>query len=260
MDRRSMAWRSGEMVSGEDAMAPRFREVLSGAHGIAWRFGGALVGAMAASACVAVPPPPIIPMHSGTEAAPRDRTVAMLVVGVVHAGNSIFGGAEGIGVALRVEHQTYDDTALGVQLGGGHGSHGDTSHTLLAAEGYGRTSLADWTAVTYGAGLSWFSTGLWTLSAHGGAAASVPNDYAVPVVQVALAGVVPVVPGAAFGTRRTGEREPSVPTSELFATADASLVVPLASTGNRISVDVGVAAALTNDHSVLALSVADAQR
>lgn len=222
--------------------------------------GAWLAGACALGACAAVPPPPIIPMHAGTEAEPRDRTTAMLVLGVVHAGKSILSGGDGVGFALRVEHQTYDDTALGVQLGGGHSGYDGRSLTLIGLEGYGRTSLADWTAVTYGAGLSWFSTGLWTLSAHAGAAASVPNDYAVPVLQLGFAGVVPVVAGAAFGTTSaSGAHSPSVPTSELFGTIDASLVVPVASTGNRVSLDVGLAAALTNEQSILALSIADAQ-
>lgn len=216
------------------------------------------VVAVLAGGCAAVPPPPIMPMHQGTEAEPRDQTSAMLVIGVVTAGKSILSGASGVGLAVRVEHQAYDDTALGVQLGGGRGWHGDYGYTLIALEGYGRTSLTDWSAATYGAGLSWFSTGLWTLSAHAGGAVSAPNDYVVPALQLGLAGVVPVVHGAAFGNRGdTSVRHPEVPTSELFVTADASAIVPIER--NRASLDVGLAWALTNEQTILQLSAADAQ-
>lgn len=225
-------------------------------------------------ACHAVPPPPIIPMHAGTEAEPRGSTSVMVIVGAVTAGDFLFGHAGGFGTAVRVEHQAYAHTALGAQIGGGYGDEGHAvHHGLIAVEGYGRRDVADWAAATYGAGVSWFSTGLWTLSGNAGFAVSMPNDIAVPVARLGLAGTVPIVAGEPFGYRDNGSGicfacehggassagtvVDQAPTSALFVLVNLGVVVPVVG-GNRISLDVGYAQ--TKGQGIGEISLADAQR
>ncbi len=240
----------------------------------------AVLVAVTMAACRPVPPPPLVPLLAGTEPERRDAVAAMLILGVVHAGDSLFSGAGGLGLAVRVEHQRTDHTAIGLQLGGGRGEEGGSGEhppprrTLIAFEAFGRSNLADWTAVTYGAGLSWFSTGLVSLGAHAGLAVSLPNDIAVPYAQLGVAGVVPIVPGDPFGRvdnpgggpclgcMHRGNAAPLTttgprPAAELFGLASIGVVVGVTDRNAR-SLDLGLAHA--PGQTIGALSIAGARR
>ena len=222
----------------------------------------------AAGGCRAMAPPPLLPAHTGTAAAPVGATTAMIVVGVYS--QFLFGG-DGVGLALRVEHQHTERTAAGVELGGGRGkedlglglgkaalegrrAEGERRHWLIAARGYARFSARDWLAATYGAGLSVMDTGALTLSAHGGSSLSYTNDYFVPVLSLGAAAAWPVLRGAPYGDT------PARPRFDVFPYATAGFVVPIGSTGNRLSAELGVAVPLRTEGSVLSLSVADAHQ
>jgi hypothetical protein len=49
------------------------------------------------------------------------------------------------------------------------------------------------------------------------------------------------------------------PSWEIFIAADLGLIVPIGDTGNRISVDVGMAKALRANQGLVSFSAADAQ-
>jgi hypothetical protein len=237
------------------------------------------------AACKALPPPPALPPHAGTQADREGTTTAMLVVGF--AGELLGGG--GLGVAVRVEHQETERTTWGLELTGGRGDQGvyeDGSafrHWLLAARAYGRFMPArdHDVSVSYGLGLSAMATGLITGTVHGGAAVSYTNDSAIPVGALGLALAVPLRTGRAFGDPpfvfAFGPPEPRplefnglfapekrsnvrFPKTELFLAFDLGLVVPLGDTGNRLSADLGFAYATRGSAVVMSASVAEAQR
>lgn len=200
----------------------------------------------------------------------------LLVVGFV---SQVLGGG-GFGVAVRVEHQATDRTALGVELTGGRGDADSTKLTMLAVRGYGRGTpqAHDWIAITYGAGVSWLSTGMWTLTAHGGVAASYPNRYFEPYLATGLALAVPVTQGESFGdmdrevpmlgaglgetptTHAMGASEAPGVRPNLYLTFDPGFVVPLGDTGHALSLDLGIATGLARRGGFVSLSVADQRR
>ncbi len=224
--------------------------------------------------CMPIPPPPMIPSHVSTAPETRGATTVMLVFGV--AGQALGGG---FGLAVRAEHQETDHTTLGVELGGGRGDEakrddGSTfRHGLLAIRGYGRFSPGDhdWTALTYGAGLSIMRSGMVTGTLHGGASVAYVNGYAVPTLNAGLALAVPLIGGDAFGDTWTGpnfgevEPEPPkralvVPHTRLSVYLDAGLVVPIERAS--LSLDVGAISPLndSNGAGLLELSVASGAR
>ena len=191
-----------------------------------------------------------------------------------------------MGVALRVEHQTTARTALGIELTGGRGDEGEYEdrrpfrHWLAGVRGYGRfTPAGDHSvALTYGAGVSLMATGLVTGTLHAGTEASDGNARAVPLAALGLALAVPLREGHAFYETplpeiNFGEAEPTLakarvplerkrlrPRTELFVAFDFGLAVPLGDTGNRLSLDLGVAYPLRADDAIFEASFADAQR
>jgi hypothetical protein len=221
--------------------------------------------------CKTMPPPPLVPMHADTTAAPRGSTTAMVVFGLYA---QVFGG-EGMGMAIRVEHQETDRTALGLELGAGTGrptglpaDEEPVRHWLLAVRGYGKLTPRehDFVAVTYGGGLSVMDTGLLALTLHGGGAISFPNDYLVPVAAAGLAASIPIlrgrhlgdqeVPGSSYPT----EHRDASPESDLIPYVGAGIVVPLGDTGHRFSADLSLGYAIRSDIPLFNLSAADAQR
>lgn len=241
----------------------------------------------ALAGCKALPPPPILTPHAATPAEPVGATTAMLVFGF--AGEALGGG--GVGVALRVEHQTTERTAYGVELAGGRGDEYEhEDHTtfrqhLVALRGYGRFTPRDAHAFdfTYGAGLSRITSGLVTGSLSGSVETSYANAYAEPLFAVGLATVVPIAKGDVYYERpldvsfgepplphgdfplfgaalSAAKRTALVPHADVVLALDAGLVVPLSDTGNRLSLDLGIAYALFTDDTLLALSAAEAQR
>lgn len=230
-------------------------------------------------------------MHADTAAAPRGATTAMLVVGLY---SQILGG-DGVGVAVRVEHQETARTAVGLELGGGRGEaslgssasvdRGPVRHWLIAARTYGRFTPRehDFVALTYGGGLSVMDTGLVALTLHGGGAISYPNRYLVPVAAAGLAASIPLRAGGPLGGEDPAPAAPplgmaglrphahgpsgppapasnKIPKADLFPYVDAGLVIPIGDTGNRLSLDLGLAAALQSDTVLISLSAADAHR
>ena len=211
-----------------------------------------------------------MPFHTTTAADPEGETSALVVIGGAVEG---LGGA-GIGAALRIQHQYTDRTALGFELGVAYGDADDKKLTMIALRGYGRTTLRDWTCLTYGAGLTALTTGMVTLGAHAGGAVSYPNDHFVPYTQVGLALAVPIAEGEAFGdmdnevdpgpppqygvelpphiyTRRRGVR------TNLYLTVDPGFVVPIGDSGHALSLDVGIAYGLRRETGFLSASLAD---
>jgi hypothetical protein len=220
-----------------------------------------------------MPPPPLIPMHGTTAADPKGDTTVVVVIGVV---SQVLGGS-GIGLAVRVQHQQSDRTALGAELTGGRGDADDRRLWLFAFRAYGKLTPAthDWVALTYGAGLSVLDTGMTTATAHAAAAVSYINDYWEPGFAAGLALAVPFNQGDSFGDmdrdphdidafgaraeqvllppRRTGVH------TRLYLTLDPNFVVPIGSTGHALSLDFSMATGMAKDSGGLfALSLADA--
>ncbi len=227
-----------------------------------------------------IAPPPLIALHTGTAADPKGETTVTVVLGGV---SQILGGT-GFGLALRLEHQQTDRTALGVELAGGRGSaDGRTPSeganlTVIAVRGYGRfmPSSHDWTALTYGGGLTVLTTGMVTLNAQTGVAVSYPNQYLVPYLHVGFAGALPIRAGTSFGDMDDDENENNTgvfanglehmvaasgrlrsvrPNIYLFG--DAGLIVPLGDTGHELSLDLGVSNGLLEKGGLAGLSIAD---
>lgn len=214
--------------------------------------------------------------HAPTAPEERGAVTAMVVVG---AAGEILGGG-GWGVALRVEHQETERTTMGIELTGGRGERGAWAdntqfrHYLIALRGYGRYARIDEIALTYGAGLSWMRTGMITGSVHGSFGASFPNDYVVPLGQVGLALALPLRKGRAFMDVpfhvALGPPEPGLPPPprteakrrswDAFLTFDVGVIVPIGETGNRLSLDVGMAKALRANQGLASFSLADSQR
>lgn len=215
---------------------------------------------LALAACHPLPPAPMVASHLGSGLAPRGTTTGMVVVGI--AGELL--GGDGLGLALRVEHQTSDATTLGVELGGGRGNEGEVPHVnhhwLVMARGYGRTISTghDWVGATYGVGASVMSTGMVTVTAQGGGIVSYPNAYVVPVLEVGGALAIAVRRGAPFGDglkgadRETGPQLP--PRAVFYAWSAGEVAVPLGDTGATLSAALALALALGQDEMILALS------
>jgi hypothetical protein len=237
-----------------------------------------LIAVAICSGCKALPPPPVLAPHATTAAEPLGSTTVLLVFGVA---GEILGG-DGLGVAVRMEHQQTDATAYGVELTGGAGDDYDREdgavfqQWMIGVRGYGRftPSGQDKRAYTFGAGLSRTATGMITGSLHGGVELSYVNAYAEPLSAIGVAGVLPLYGGETyydktldvnFGQRELDLRHPVVRTplrshGDIVFALDTGLVVPLGDTGNRISLDLGVAYALFTDDVLFALSAADGQR
>jgi hypothetical protein len=234
-----------------------------------------LAPVLCAAGCKVVPPPPMIAMQGTTAAAPRGETSVLIVVGVV---SQVLGGG-GIGMALRVQHQQTERTALGAELTAGRGEADDTRLWLFALRGYGRLTprTHDWVAINYGAGISVLSTGMTTLTAHGSGAVAWINDYWQPYLSLGLALAVPLNQGESFGDmeravadingfeqRGAGEGGLFAPAETrgvrptLYMTFDPGFAVPIGSTGHTLSLDLSIANRLNGKgEGVFALSAAD---
>jgi hypothetical protein len=232
-----------------------------------------LAPVLCAAGCKVVPPPPMIPLHGTTAADPRGETSVLVIAGFV---SQALGGA-GIGLAVRLQHQQTERTALGVELTAGRGDADDTRLWLVALRGYGRGTprSRDWVAITYGAGISVLSTGMTTLTAHGGAAIAWINDYWQPYFHGGLALAVPVIQGDSFGDMdreiadingfdRGGGEALFAPAEgggvrpRLYLTLDPGFAVPIGDTGHTLSLDLAIATGLRKDSGgVFSLSVAD---
>jgi len=215
-------------------------------------------------------------LHDDTAPAPVDATTTTVVIGIA---DQVLGGG-GWGLALRVEHQLRDHTAVGGEVTAGSGDRpGDDPGriALVAVRGYGQSASPehDFAAVTYGIGGGWMSTGMLTLNAFAAAAVSWPNGYANPYLQVGVAPVWVVRTGERFGDGQlhvnlclTCERhspeptrdEPPLVRSDLFWFIDVGLVGVLGDAGARVSADLGGAAAIGADADVLVMSAAAAYR
>lgn len=214
-----------------------------------------------AAACKPLPPAPMVALHRDTAAAPVDSTTAMLIVGIA---GELF--ADGVGAAVRIERQATTRTAVGGELTVGRGD-GDRAHPhiwMVAARGFGLGTPRDhdWVALTYGAGLAWLSTGLVSATVHAGGAVSYPNAYGTPYLQLGLAPVVVLRAGDPLGDP-TGPRSDEAPgpaRSDVFWLADVGAVGVLGATGQRLSIDLGLAGALRAGEGLLELSAADSQR
>lgn len=230
-----------------------------------------------------MPPMPVIPFHATTAADPKGETTVSVVFGV--ATQALGGG--GFGLALRMEHQQTDRTSLGVEVTGGKFEADDENLWLFAVRGYGKGTPRehDWTAVTYGAGLSVLTTGMLSLQIHGGGAIAYPNDVLVPYLTTGLAASVPLIYGRPFGHLRDAERHgwarkrrgPLLAGAIPFAVKDASEGPPkplrseiyfygglgfglsVGDSGNIVSLDFSLAAALREDAGYVALSLGDTQ-
>lgn len=234
------------------------------------------VGLVVVVACKPLPPPPVVAFHGDTEAGVRGTVTAMLIVG---AAGQILGGG-GAGVALRLEHQQTDRTTLGLELTGGSGSVDDRERRWLGAvRGYGRTQLPTRVvAATYGLGLSVMDVGLVTLSAHGGAVTSYPNDYLAPFFGAGFATAIPLRRGRPWGKtaedydfcfhcsepppKRTPLRSSSATPvrADLFLYLDIGAATRFGGTDNQLSFDITGMIPWRADEGVVAFSMADAQR
>lgn len=221
----------------------------------------ALAAAVGAAACKPLPPAPLVALHDDTAAAPVDTTTALVVVGIA---GELF--ASGVGAAIRVERQVTSRTAIGGELmvGRGDGDDEDPRVWVVAARGFGHGTprAHDWVALTYGLGLAWMSTGLVSATVHGGGALSYPNGYGTPYLQLGLAPVVVLRPGRPMGDGPAlgAPDPPRSPRSDVFWLVDVGAVGLVGDTGNRLSIDLGMAGAMIVDDGVFALSVADGQR
>ena len=214
----------------------------------------------------------MIPLHGTTAAEPRGETSVLVIAGFV---SQALGGG-GFGLAVRVQHQQTDRTALGLELTAGRGDADDTRLWLVALRGYGRGTprSRDWVAITYGAGISVLNTGMTTLTAHGGAAVAWINDYWQPFFHAGLALAVPVNQGDSFGDMdresadingfERGDGALFAPVEsrgvrpKLYLTLDPGFAVPIGDTGHTLSLDLAIATGIRKDSGGLfSLSVAD---
>lgn len=239
------------------------------------------LAAIAACACRALPPAPMVPFHASTAADPIDEVTLTFVVGAVMQGL----GGLGIGGAVRLERQETERTAVGAELAIGKLDADGTKLWLFALRGYGQSTprTRDWAALTYGAGVSVLTSGMVSVQLHGGGAIAHTNDYVVPYLSLGVAASLPIVDGAPFGhleedpgVRATRERQareakggvpygpwaPPQPDpvhlrSELYVYGSIGAVVPLGDTGNALSLDVGVAKPIREESAFVGLSLAD---
>ncbi len=222
----------------------------------------------------------MIALHTDTAAEPKGETTVMVVLGAV---SQVLGGT-GFGLALRLEHQSTDRTALGVELAGGRGAADGRSDsesanlTMIAVRGYGRfmPRSHDWTALTYGAGATILTTGMVALTGQAGVAFSYPNQYLEPYVHVGFAGALPLRTGTSFGDMSDDEAENNTGVfanglehavtasghlrgvrANIYTFADVGLIVPLGDTGHELSLDLGAANGLLQKGGLAGLSIAD---
>lgn len=238
--------------------------------------------ALALAGCRALPPAPVVPFHASTAAEPIDEVTFSIVVGLVM---QPLGGA-GLGLAVRVERQETARTALGGELTGGYVDADDTRFWMFAIRGYGQTTphTHDWVAATYGAGISVLTTGMVSVQLHGGGAIAYPNDHVVPYLSTGVAASLPIIDGRAFGHLRgysgrgawrvpreqrlagavpfdwtPSSTDPVPLKSELYIYGSIGTAVPLADTGNVLSLDFGAAESLRDGTPFFGLSLADTQ-
>ena len=212
-------------------------------------------------ACSAVPPPPLVPFHSTTAPEEQGETTAMLIIG--GAGQPL---GFGLGVAIRVEHQTTDRTAVGFDLavGRNYEPYEPEPRWLVGVRGFGRTtpSSRDWVAVTYGAGLSYLDSGNLSASLQLGGAVAATNDTFVPYAALGVAPVLVLrhgrgygVDAADWGTDDESRPDPDAPRSELFLYGTGGFVGYLAD-NRRLSLDLGFAHAVREGSPLMSLSLA----
>jgi hypothetical protein len=244
---------------------------------------------VALAACRALPPPPVLSPHAPAEAEREGATTVLFVVGA--AGELRLFGGGAWGVALRVERQETAHTTVGVELTGGKAGRGTYASgqtfdgRLIGGRAYGRfaTRPDAGFALMYGAGLSITNTGLVTGTVHGGVAmqfgvGGAPSDHAVPIGALGVALAVPVRAGRPYGDPPArwapmfgeapfpqerlppGNPEVHLPRTELYLIGDIGAIVPIGDTHNRLSADVGLAAALLHKGGLFALSLGEAQR
>lgn len=232
--------------------------------------------ALAFPTCRALPPAPNLAAPPDPTAPARDTTTLTLVAGLVGASNG-----SGWGFALRVERQITERTTVGAELTAGRGREATRNdepitwgldHDLFALRAYGRFELVDgFLAATYGAGFSYFDTGMVTVSVHGGAIVGFTNDYLTPVLPLGLALAVPLRTGRRFGVyehpdetdhevQPTASRYPRLPHTEIYPYAGLGLIGRLGSTGNYLSLDVALALAWRSGDTLVSISAADTQR
>ncbi|MEO7097185.1 MAG: hypothetical protein ABI175_28250, partial [Polyangiales bacterium] len=224
------------------------------------------------AACHVSPPPPVLPFHTTTEPDPKGETSLVLVVGGVMQG---LGGA-GLGVAVRLQHQQTDHTALGLEMAAGHGDGDNTKLSMVAFRGYGRTTVRDydWLAVTYGAGFSLLSTGMVSVTAHAGTATSYPNDHFVPYLSVSIAVAAPLTQGDDFGDMDDDINESARANAAVgsppigyggkrgvgttgYLVFDPGFLVPAGDTGHDFSFDLGLAFGTRSGTGFWSASIAD---
>jgi hypothetical protein len=213
----------------------------------------------------------VIPFHETTAAAPKGETSVVFVVGLV---SQVLGGG-GLGVAVRVQHQQTVRSQLGGELAIGRGDADDDTLWLFALRGYGKLTPRnhDWAALHYGAGVSVLSTGMTTLTAHTAGQVGWINDYWEPYVGAGLALAVPIVKGRAFGDMESDDdaadydphrilsNSPQPLRTRLYLTFVPGFAVPIGDTGHLLSLDAGMATAITGKNGgFLSLSLADAIR
>ena len=232
--------------------------------------------ALAFPTCRAMPPAPNVSAPADPTAPARDTTTLTVVAGLVGASEGT-----GMGFAFRFERQVTEDTTVGIELTAGRGTErtrpdepvtSDLEHDLFAVRGYGRYELVDgYVAATYGAGLSYFDTGMVTATVHGGVILGVTNDYVTPVLPLGLAIAVPVRTGRRFGLYDQTDpadrspigkwdRSPRFPQSEVYPLLGLGLIGNVASTGNYLSIDVALALGLRSADGIATITVSDTQR
>lgn len=217
--------------------------------------------------CKVLPPPPVVPFHDTTAAAPKGETSVVVVIGLV---SQALGGA-GLGAAVRVQRQETDRTLLGAELAVGRGDADADTIWLFALRGYGKLTprTHDWAALHYGAGISVLSTGMTTLTAHTAGQVSWINDYWEPYLGAGIALAVPVIDGRPFGNMPRDDEpdppehvllphQPPAPLrTRLYLTVVPGFAVPV-SDGHLLSLDLGLAA--STGGGFYALSAADRVR
>jgi hypothetical protein len=217
------------------------------------------IAAVVASGCIAVPPPPLVAMHTDTAADPKGETTVMVVAGVVMQG---LGGA-GVGFALRIEHQQLARTAVGLELSGGYA---DTEKRMkaphqefyaFALRGYGRSQLGahDWTCATYGLGVAVLTTGMVAVNGHAGLAVSYPNDNVTPLLHVGISHAQPLRGGSDFG-----DMDDHGVHASTFLYGGMSLLKQVNDSRHTTSFELAMAYSLTRSAPLFAVSAADAIR
>jgi hypothetical protein len=133
----------------------------------------------------------------------------------------------------------------------------------LALRGYGRTTVRDWLAATYGGGISILTTGMVTVTAHAGTAVSYPNDHFVPYLAIGFALAVPLAEGKSFGDMDKERYPPAAVRHRLRARGAPRLHRAARRAHERLpsshdlSLDLGFAYGLRRNTGFASLSIAD---